>query len=96
MPRSFRINYSRATSIIDCFEIEIQKPSDPVKQASTWSEYKKWNTMKYLVSATSDGVINFVSKGFGGRTSDVNIVKNSNDIDFLPENSCVMADRGFK
>ncbi|EFX68828.1 hypothetical protein DAPPUDRAFT_329663 [Daphnia pulex] len=51
LPISFRKNYSKIQSIIDCFEIEIQKPSDPVNQALTWSEYKGCNTLKYMVYA---------------------------------------------
>ncbi|EFX68768.1 hypothetical protein DAPPUDRAFT_114274 [Daphnia pulex] len=37
LPISFRKNYIKIQSIIDCFEVEIQKPSDPVNQALTWS-----------------------------------------------------------
>lgn len=73
MPIPFR-RYSSIQSIIDCLEIEIPKPSDPIKQSLTWSEYKKCNRLKYLISSTPDGFINFVS-GFNGRCSDVLIVK---------------------
>lgn len=96
LPIAFRANYSDVQSIIDCFEIEVEKPSDPVKQALTWSEYKKSNTMKYLISSTPDGVINFISNGFGGRTSDVKIVEKSEYLTVLRKNCSVMADRGFK
>lgn len=96
MPVSFRARYSNVQSIIDCLEIEIEKPTDPVKQALTWSEYKKCNTLKYLVSCTPDGIVNFVSKGFGGRTSDVEIVQNCGFVDCLKPGMHVMADRGFK
>lgn len=52
MPIPFRANYSDVEALIDAFEIQIEKPSDPVHQALTWSdcEYKKCNTLKYLVS----------------------------------------------
>lgn len=39
-------------------EIEIQKSKNLLKQAITWSGYKKCNTLKYLVSCTQDGFIN--------------------------------------
>lgn len=67
LPIQFRANYSHVQSIIDCFEIQIQKPTNSVNQALTWSEYKKCNTLKYLISLTPDGFINFVSNGYGGR-----------------------------
>ena len=96
LPISFRRRYGSVVSIIDCFEIIIEKPQNPVHQALTWSDYKKNNTIKYLISCTPDGFINFVSRGFGGRASDVTIVTNSGYLDCLPKNRVVMADRGFK
>ncbi|XP_045026432.1 uncharacterized protein LOC116923193 isoform X1 [Daphnia magna] len=96
LPVSFRKNYSRVQSIIDCFEIEIQKPSDPVNQALTWSEYKGCNTLKYLVSITPDGLINFVSTGYGGRTTDEVVTAQSKFLEKLQPGVHVMADRGFK
>lgn len=96
LPIPFRARYSDVQSIIDCLEIQIQKPTDPVKQALTWSEYKKCNTLKYLISSTPDGFINFISKGFGGRISDSLLVEESGFLDLLPNGCSVMADRGFK
>ena len=37
-----------------------------------------------------------VSNAYGGRTSDVHIVRNSNFLQFLEPRDEVMADRGFK
>jgi len=71
LPIPFRYRYSSVQSIIDCLEIEIPKPSDPIKQALTWSEYKKCNTLKYLISSTPDGFIRFISDGFNGRCTEV-------------------------
>lgn len=96
LPLAFRARYSNVYCIIDCLEIEIEKPSDAVKQSLTWSEYKKCNTLKYLISCTPDGIIHFVSGGFGGRTSDAVVVENSGFLETLPPNVSVMADRGFK
>lgn len=75
--------YGNVESIIDCFEIEIEKPTKAVKQSISWSEYKKCNTLKYLIS------------GYGGRVSDM-ILLDSGYLDILPEGVLVMADRGFK
>lgn len=96
LPIPFRYRYSSVQSIIDCLEIEVPKPSDPIKQALTWSDYKKCNTLKYLISSTPDGFINFISEGFNGRCTDVLIVEKSNFLNLVPENTSVMADRGFK
>lgn len=96
LPIQFRMLFSGVQSIIDCLEIEIQKPSSALHQSLTWSDYKKCNTVKYLISATPDGLINFISCGYGGRASDVAILENCGYLDMLPENSVVMADRGFK
>lgn len=96
LPIAFRYRYKNVQSIIDCFEIEIQKPSKPIHQALTWSEYKKANTLKYLISSTPDGFINYISKGYGGRITDALIVEECGYLDVLPFNTEVMADRGFK
>ncbi|CAH2010191.1 unnamed protein product [Acanthoscelides obtectus] len=96
VPNQFKAYYNNVQSIIDCFEVEIEKPSNALHQAKTWSEYKKCNTIKYLVSCTPNGLINFISSGFGGRTTDVQIVEKSDFINVIPENCIIMADRGFK
>lgn len=40
LPLSFRRNYFRIGFIIDCFEIQIEKPSKPKKQSKSFSTYK--------------------------------------------------------
>ena len=41
MPLCFRVNYGlKVTSIIDCFELFIEKPSNLLAKACTWSQYK--------------------------------------------------------
>ncbi|CAH2006759.1 unnamed protein product [Acanthoscelides obtectus] len=69
VPNQFKAYYNNVQSIIDCFEVEIEKPSNALHQAKTWSEYKKCNTIKYLVSCTPNGPINIISSGFGGCTN---------------------------
>ncbi|XP_022900416.1 uncharacterized protein [Onthophagus taurus] len=96
LPVPFRYRYRQVQSIIDCLEIEIEKPGKPIHQALTWSQYKKCNTLKYLISSTPNGLVNFISNGFGGRTTDKEIVEMSNYLQALPYNCGVMADRGFK
>lgn len=96
LPISFRARYSKVCSIIDCFEIKIEKPSNPLHQSMTWSSYYSCNTLKYLISCTPDGLVSYISEGYGGRVSDTAIVEDSGYVDKVPCNSQVMADRGFK
>lgn len=96
LPIAFRANYSKVYTMIDAFEIEIQKPSNPLFQALTWSEYKKCNTLKFLIACNPDGMINFISDGYGGRISDVLLFEICGIMDILPANCRILADRGFK
>ena len=71
MPFCFRVHYGlKVTAIIDWFELFIEKPSNLMARACTWSQYKHYNTAKYLIAVTPQGVISFISKGWDGRASD--------------------------
>lgn len=96
LPNSFKAYFNKVESIIDCFEIQIEKPSVAMSQSLSWSEYKKCNTIKYMISSTPDGLINFVSSGKPGRCSDMEILRVSGYMDHLQEGATVLADRGFK
>lgn len=96
LPMAFRHKYNHVSCIIDCLEIEIQKPSNALNQALTWSDYKKANTIKYLVSCTPNGLVNYISPGFGGRITDTCLVESCDFINCLEPGMNVMADRGFK
>lgn len=96
MPWCFRSHYGlKVTSIIDCFELFIEKPSDLMSKAATWSTYKHYNTVKYLISVTPQGTVSFISKGYGGRVSDKHITINSGYLNKLTSGDVVLADRGF-
>ncbi len=51
-------------------------------RAITYSKYKNWTTVKYFIACHPSGSITYLPKGWGGRASDVHIVRNS---DFLSQ-----------
>jgi hypothetical protein len=90
LPAPFKCKYRKLQSILDYLEIEIQT------LGLTWFNTKHGNTVKYLVSATPHGFINFVSRSYGGRTSDKAVLEGSGYLDCLPHNCQIMVDRRFK
>ena len=96
MPFCFRPNYGlKVTSIIDCFELFIEKPSNLLPKSCTWLQYKHHNTAKYLISVTPQAIISFISNAWGGRVSDKHIVENCGYLRHLLPGDVVLADRGF-
>ncbi|XP_054720568.1 uncharacterized protein LOC129230193 [Uloborus diversus] len=56
VPSSFLDAFGKkATIIIDCFEIKIEKPSNVVAAAQSYSHYKSSNTAKYLIGISPQG-----------------------------------------
>lgn len=96
MPMCFRINFgTRVVAVIDCFEVFIDRPSNLQARAETWSNYKHHNTVKFLIGITPQGAISFISKAWGGRTSDKFITENCGFLDKISAGDLVLADRGF-
>ncbi len=101
MPFDFRRKFSRCIIIIDCFEVFCERPSDLMARAQTFSNYKHHNTVKFLIAITPQGVVSFVSKGWGGRVaewpsgrvSDKCLTENCGLLNYLV--TLVLADRGF-
>ena len=95
-PKKFKkTGYCKVRHIIDCTAIFIETLSDPVIRASTWSDYKHHNTAKILVSISPNRAFNFILEAWGGRTSDVNLTRESEFYNILEPHDVVMADRGF-
>ena len=96
MPWCFQVNYGmKVTSIIDCFELFIEKPGDLMSKTATWSQYKHYTTVKYLISITPQGTVSFLSKGYGGRVLDKFITIHSGYLDNIHQGDVTLADRGF-
>ena len=69
LPACFRKQYSKCISIIDCFEVFIERPADLKARAQTWSSYKNHNTAKFLISITPQGTVSQFCVFWLGRTS---------------------------
>ena len=95
LPIHFKKHYFNVISIIDCFEIFIEKSLSLESRSCTYSQYKKHNTLKVLISIAPTGSITFISNVWGGRVSDKVITQKSGFLDKISYGDVVMADRGF-
>ena len=97
LPHVFAQYFPRLTHIIDCTEIFIDRPKNLKARAQVYSNYKKHSTVKFFIACTPLGAISFISKAWGGRVSDVELVKNSGFISYKYHTvgDQVLADRGF-
>lgn len=89
MPSNAFIQKLKSLLIAQRFFLET--PSSLEVGAYLWSDYKHHYTFKFLIAITP-----WISLCYGGRTSDVFIVRNSGFLDLLEPYDTVMADRGFK
>ena len=83
MPPAFKTLYPNCCCIIDCSEVFIEMPASFSARAQTYSDYKKHNTIKYLIGITPCGSISFLSKCWGGRVSDKQLTQESNFFSLL-------------
>ena len=95
MPMVFRKHCPRCVVILDCFKIFLDRPSDLLARAQTYSHYKHHNTVKYLIGVTPQGTVSYISEGWGGRTSDKYITEHCSLLQNLLPGDTVLADRGF-
>ena len=70
LPEIFaKTGHGKCRVIIDCSEVFIERPKSLLNRPSTWSDYKRHNTIKFIV-ITRSGYISFLSDCYGGRSSD--------------------------
>ena len=72
MPKVFKENLPNCRVIIDCTKVTITHSGDVEEEVLTYSDYKGRNTYKILIGIAPHGEVIFVSKAFGGRTTDSN------------------------
>ena len=65
MLKCFQYSFGKKTTvIIDCFEVFIERLSNLLARAQTFSNYKHHNTVKVLIGITPQGTISFVSNAW--------------------------------
>ena len=62
MSIKFRKHFRKCVIIIDCFEVFIERPTSHTARSQTWSNYKHYNTIKYLIGVTPQGSVAFTLK----------------------------------
>lgn len=96
MPMCFRVHFgNKVAVIVDCFEVFIERSSSLTARASTWSSYKHNNTVKFLIGIAPQGLVSFISRGWGGRTSDKHVMEHCGILKRLNPGDIVLADRSF-
>ena len=95
MPTVFKETYPRCRCIIDCSEIFIETPTNFTAKAQTYSNYKRHNTIKFLIGVTPFGTISFLSQCWGGQVSDKNLTQSSGFFNKIERGDTILADRGF-
>ena len=94
MPSCFK-NYPNCRAIIDCSKLYCDTPQTVEQRAMMYFSYKSGFTIKYLIAVAPSGFITFVSKGFGGRTSDEIVTNSSGFLSLIEPGDEIMADKGF-
>jgi len=74
---SFKESSGDCRVILDCTEIKTERPPEVNQQAQMYSLYKSSFTVKVLIGMTPGGQISFLSKAYGGKSSDGYITRES-------------------
>ena len=58
--------------------------------------YKKHNTLKFLIGVTPQGTVVFIAKGWGGRVPDAHLMKNCGLLKKLISDDMILTERTIK
>lgn len=84
--------------VLDCFEVKMASLKCLQCRILTYSNYKKNQTVKFLLGVTPAGLISFLSRPYCGRASDKLIFNNENFLttrEIIPFVDAIMVDKGF-
>ena len=90
MPSTLKEMYSWWRSIVDCSEFFIDIPKSYQARSKTYSNYKKHNTMKFLIAITPACSICFLSNFWRSRVSDKNLTQAWGFLNFLEQGELVL------
>ena len=85
LPSVFKSKFPKLSSIVDCFEIFIDRPKNLHARAKVYSNYKKHSTVKVFIACNPLGSVTFLSKAWGGHVSDNELVRSSGYTMYKPE-----------
>ena len=63
LPMDFNKHCPNCVVIIDCFDIFVDRPLNPLARAQTFQSFKHNNTVKYLIIITPQGTVSFILEG---------------------------------
>ena len=97
MPKIFcKASHSMLRVIIDYSEAFIERPKSVNVQATTWFDYKLYDTVKFLIGMLLTGYVTFLSDWYSDRASDKFITADNRFYDCLDHYDKVIAERGFQ
>ena len=82
-------------AFIDAHEQEMEVSRDKTVSRTTWSEYKRRNTLKFLGAICGNGAFTFASTAYPGRITDPSLTEVSGFLDAIHEYGVTCADKGF-
>lgn len=95
MPDCFKPDYVKCRVIIDCTEVPCAAPNTVHEKVRMYSNYKATYTVKFLVGITPSGIISYVSRLYGGRSTDSFITPDCGILRMLEPGDLVLADKRF-
>ena len=95
MPASMKENCPDHRATFDCFEVKTEVPSKVSQNILGYSNYKSGHTLKVLGVTSSCGLFQFMSKAYGGRATDSQIVVGSGVLNKIENKDVVYTDKGL-